>query len=78
VNEISGNAINIGASELHTGRVANGRFRKRVAINGTEFWLSETDTSAAITYAEMSDIYNLGNAGNFDDVMDEFFSQAYS
>ena len=78
VNVISGNAINIGASELHTGRVANGRFRKRVAINGTEFWLSETDTCAAITYAEMSDIYNLGNAGNFDGVMDEFFSQAYS
>ncbi|RSB59833.1 major capsid protein [Atlantibacter subterranea] len=78
VNDIEGNAINIGASELHTGRVADGRFSKKVAINGTEFWLSEMDTCATISYAEMSDIYHLGNAGNFDDTMDHFFSQACS
>lgn len=78
VSAVSGNAINTGASELHTGRVDGGRFRKKVSINGTEFWLSETDTCATIGYGEMSDIYNLGNASNFDDVMDTFFSQAYS
>lgn len=38
VNAVSGNAINIGASELHTGRVHGGRFRKMLAINGTEFF----------------------------------------
>ncbi|MGP3593391.1 P2 family phage major capsid protein [Vagococcus sp. WN89Y] len=78
VSAVSGNAINIGASELHSGRVADGRFRKKISVNGTEFWLSETDTCATISYGEMSDIYNLGNAGNFDEVMDAFFSQAYS
>lgn len=78
VNAVSGNAINIGASELHTGRVADGRFRKKVSINGTEFWLSETDTCATISYGEMSDIYNLGNAGDFDEALDKFFSHAYS
>lgn len=78
VNAVSGNAINIGASELHTGRVMNGRFRKKVSVNGTEFWLSETDTCTTIGYGEMSDICNLGHAGDFDEVMDTFFSQAYS
>ncbi|WP_312346861.1 P2 family phage major capsid protein [Leclercia sp.] len=74
----SGNAINVGASELHTGRVDNGRFRKQVNINGTEFWLSETDTCAKMSYSEMADIYNLGIQGDFNKTMDEFFSQAYS
>lgn len=78
VNAVSGNAINIGASELHTGRSVNGRFRKKVTINGTEFWLSETDTCANISYGEMSDIYNLGAASDFDSTMDSFFSQAYA
>ncbi|PPY25673.1 major capsid protein [Cronobacter sakazakii] len=76
INAQSGNAINIGASELHTGRTAGGRFRKRVAINGTEFWLSETDTCASISYGEMADIYNLGAAGDFDNAMEAFFARA--
>ncbi|EJL7743749.1 P2 family phage major capsid protein, partial [Salmonella enterica] len=46
VNAVSGNAVNIGASELHTGRVDGGRFHKKMAINGTEFFLTETDTCA--------------------------------
>lgn len=54
VNAVSGNAINIGASELHTGRVEGGRFHKRMAINGTEFFLTETDTCARISYSDMS------------------------
>lgn len=29
VNAVSGNAVNIGASELHTGRVDGGRFHKK-------------------------------------------------
>lgn len=78
VNAHAGNAINIGASELHTGRVDGGRFRKKVSVSGTDFWLSETDTCATISYGDMSDIYNLGKAGSFDEEMDLFFSQAYS
>ncbi|MDI9354541.1 P2 family phage major capsid protein, partial [Cronobacter sakazakii] len=76
VNAQSGNAINIGASELHTGRTAGGRFRKKVTINGSEFWLSETDTCASISYGEMADIYNIGAAGDFDKAMDAFFAEA--
>ncbi|ECT8716376.1 P2 family phage major capsid protein [Salmonella enterica] len=54
VNAVSGNAVNIGASELHTGRVDGGRFHKKMAVNGTEFFLTETDTCARISYSDMS------------------------
>jgi hypothetical protein len=57
VNAVSGNAVNIGASELHTGRVDGGRFHKKMAVNGTEFFLTETDTCARISYSDMSHIY---------------------
>ncbi|EOZ1449215.1 P2 family phage major capsid protein [Enterobacter hormaechei] len=78
VNAVSGNAINIGASELHTGRVHGGRFRKMLAINGTEFFLSETDTCARISYLDMSHIYHTGAQGEFDKSVSAFFSQAYA
>lgn len=76
INAQSGNAINIGASELHTGRKEGGRFRKKVAINGTEFWLSETDTSSIISYGEMANIYGINGERNFDKKMEAFFAQA--
>lgn len=78
VNALTGNAINIGASELHTGRVDGGRFRKRIAINGTEFFLSETDSSARISYSDMSNIYHTGMSGAFEDEVADFFGKAYA
>lgn len=42
VNAVSGNAVNIGASELYTGRVDGGRFHKK---NGNQWYgvLSDRD-----------------------------------
>ena len=78
VNALTGNAINIGASTLHTGRVDGGRFRKKIAINGKEFFLSETDTSARISYSDMSNIYHTGKPGAFEEEVADFFGKAYS
>lgn len=78
VNAVSGNAINIGASELHTGRVEGGRFHKKMAINGTEFFLTETDTCARISYSDMSHICHTGVPDEFEKTVDAFFSQAYA
>lgn len=79
VRAVSGNAINLGASELHTGRSIDGRrFRKTITASGTAFWLSETDTCASISYSDMSALYNLGNKGDFDKALSAFFSRAYS
>ncbi|WP_432700049.1 P2 family phage major capsid protein [Kluyvera cryocrescens] len=78
VNTVSGNAINIGASELHTGRVEGGRFHKKMTINGTEFFLTETDTCARISYSDMSHICHTGVPDEFDKTVEAFFSQAYA
>ncbi|EAQ1118175.1 P2 family phage major capsid protein [Salmonella enterica subsp. enterica] len=73
-----GQAIDIGNSSLHTGRVSGGRFRKHMAVNGTEFTLTETDSSASITWAEMSALASIGHHGLFEEKMGEFFAQAYA
>ncbi|ENP3938717.1 P2 family phage major capsid protein [Salmonella enterica] len=78
VNAVSGNAVNIGASELHTGRVDGGRFHKKMAINGTEFFLTETDTCARISYSDMSHIYHTGVPDEFEKTVESFFAQAYA
>ncbi|HGG8753794.1 TPA: P2 family phage major capsid protein, partial [Enterobacter cloacae] len=67
-----------GNSSLHTGRVYGGRFRKHMAVNGTEFTLTETDSSASITWAEMSALASIGHQGLFEERMGEFFAQAYA
>ncbi|HCH9280558.1 TPA: P2 family phage major capsid protein [Salmonella enterica] len=73
-----GQAIDIGNSSLHTGRVDGGRFRKHMAVNGTEFTLSETDSSASISWAEMSALASIGQQGLFEESMEDFFAQAYA
>lgn len=78
VNAVSGNAVNIGASELHTGRVDGGRFHKKMAVNGTEFFLTETDTCARISYSDMSHIYHTGVPDEFEKTVESFFAQAYA
>ena len=75
VNAVSGNAVNIGASELHTGRVDGGRFHKKMAINGTEFFLTETDTCARISYSDMSHIYHTGVPDEFEKTVESFFAR---
>ncbi len=72
VNAVSGNAVNIGASELYTGRVDGGRFHKKMAINGTEFFLTETDTCARISYSDMSHIYHTGVPDEFEKTVESF------
>ncbi|HCH9279391.1 TPA: P2 family phage major capsid protein [Salmonella enterica] len=73
-----GQAIDIGNSSLHTGRVSGGRFRKHMAVNGTEFTLTETDSSASISFAEMSALASIGHQGLFEEHMGDFFAQAYA
>ena len=74
----SGQAINLGSSTLHTGRAADGRFRRRMAVNGTAFWLSETDSHASLSYDEMSAIATMGNQDYFDETVEAFFAQAWT
>lgn len=78
IGAVTGQAIDLGSSALHTGRVPDGRFYRHMAVNGTEFYLSETDSCASLTYVEMSAIANLGKLEYFADKVSEFFSQAFA
>lgn len=78
VSTQGGQAINLGNSALHTGRAASGRFHRRMAVNGTAFWLSETDSEASLSYDEMSVIASSGNQDYFDETVAAFFAQAWT
>lgn len=76
VKQSEGQVVAAGGRALHTGRALAGRFHRRLAANGTDYKLVETDTSASLPYAEMAALWNLGSEGDFDQTVIEFFNQA--
>lgn len=76
VSDIKGQAYTIGSSALHTGRDIAGRFRRKMAANGTDYELAETDTCAYLPYREMVALANTGKEGEFEKFMAAFFDQA--
>ena len=44
----------------------------KMAINGTEFFLTETDTCARISYSDMSHIYHTGVPDEFEKTVESF------
>ena len=71
-----GQAIDLGNNSLHTGRALEGRFYKKLELNGTAFFLAETDSCASLPYIEMASLANLGSLDYFNDTVAEFFSRA--
>jgi P2 family phage major capsid protein len=78
VKEGKGQAYTIGSRQLHTGRVIDGRFKRKLAANGTDFELVETDTCAVMPYREMAVLANIGSNNEFERRVAEFFDQAIS
>lgn len=71
-----GQAINVGASDLHTGRVIGKRFYKEVALDGTKYALTETDSCASMPYDRMSLLANVYGMDQFSEALDNFFCEA--
>ncbi|HEJ9148745.1 TPA: P2 family phage major capsid protein [Serratia marcescens] len=78
VDTEKGQAIEIGDASLYTGRAIEGRFNKRLAVNGTDYVLVETDSCASLSYEKMSAIANVGGMEHFAQRVDEFFGMAVS
>ncbi|CEE92638.1 putative phage gene [Xenorhabdus nematophila str. Anatoliense] len=80
VSQEKGDTVNLGDNTLHTGRVIDGRFHKRVNMEGAPYALEETDTCAAISYEQMSLIANSGSGDDehFTKVMSDLFSKTVS
>lgn len=68
VDQLSGQVISVGSSVLHTGRSENGRFIRRVGVDGNDYSLVETDSCAALRWDLLSVWANAGKDEN------EFFN----
>ncbi|MDK1334462.1 phage major capsid protein, P2 family [Cronobacter turicensis] len=78
VDQLSGQVINVGASGLHTGRNAEGRFIRSVGVDGNEYKLVETDSCAALKWDLLSMWANSGNEGEFFQLVQTFSNQAFA
>ncbi|WP_229905720.1 P2 family phage major capsid protein [Rahnella laticis] len=65
VDQLSGQVVSVGASGLHTGRIADGRFRRNVGVSGNEYKLVETDSCAALRWDLLSIWANAGSEEEF-------------
>jgi P2 family phage major capsid protein len=78
VDQLSGQVVSVGASALHTGRVAEGRFIKRVGVDGNEYKLVETDSCAALRWDLLSLWANAGDENEFFELVQTFSNQAFA
>lgn len=78
VDQLSGQVVSVGASALHTGRKAEGRFTKRVGVDGNDYKLVETDSCAALRWDLLSMWANAGSEGEFFQMVQTFSNQAFA
>ena len=78
VDQLSGQVVSVGASALHTGRKAEGRFTKRVGVDGNDYKLVETDSCAALRWDLLSMWANAGSEGEFFQKVQTFSNQAFA
>ncbi len=78
VDQLSGQVVSVGASALHTGRNADGRFVKRVGVDGNDYKLVETDSCAALRWDLLSMWANAGDEEEFFQMVQTFSNQAFA
>ncbi|KAA8727577.1 phage major capsid protein, P2 family [Ewingella americana] len=78
VDQLSGQVVSVGASGLHTGRIADGRFRRKVGVSGNDYKLVETDSCAALRWDLLSIWANAGNEDEFFQRVQAFTTQAFA
>ncbi len=79
VDQLQGQVVDIGASEIYTGRVANGRFIKVLGVDGNEYALVKTDSCVAIPWDLMSIWANSGSTPEeFMNLVNAFTTQAWA
>lgn len=78
VDQLAGQVVVTGTSQLLTGRVANGRFIKKLGVDGNKFNLVETDSCAAIDWNTLSVWANSGGEGEFFNMMQAFIDKQFA
>ncbi|PSW05646.1 phage major capsid protein, P2 family [Photobacterium lipolyticum] len=78
VDQIKGQVVDVGTGALLTGRVKDGRFRKKLGIDGNTYELVETDSCAAVTWAMLTQWANAGTSGQFVKLMNTAISRNFA
>ncbi|CFW61861.1 TPA: phage major capsid protein, P2 family [Yersinia enterocolitica] len=78
VDQIKGQVVNVGNPGLFTGRVDEGRFRRKVGVDGNNYELYETDSGASLTYQMLSVWANAGSEEEFFQRMQAFTNKSFS
>ncbi|MDM5065699.1 P2 family phage major capsid protein, partial [Aeromonas salmonicida] len=78
VDQLTGQVVQVGASALHTGRKVDGRFRRKIGVDGNKFSLTETDSCVRLDWSTLCTWANSGNPGQFVQLVSEFTNQAFA
>ncbi|EDR7571773.1 phage major capsid protein, P2 family [Salmonella enterica subsp. enterica serovar Newport] len=78
VDQLSGQVVSVGSAVLHTGRSENGRFSRRVGVEGNQYKLVETDSCAALRWDLLSLWANAGDENEFFQLVQTFSNQAFA
>lgn len=78
VDQLAGQVIVTGTSQLLTGRKAGGRFIRKLGVDGNTYKLSETDSCAALDWATLSVWANSGDEGQFFRMMQDFIDKQFA
>lgn len=78
VDQLSGQVVVTGTSQLLTGRKSGGRFIRKLGVDGNKYGLSETDSCAAIDWATLSVWANSGGEGEFFRLMLDFIDKQFA
>ncbi|MGY4028446.1 phage major capsid protein, P2 family [Aeromonas rivuli] len=78
VDQLTGQVVQVGASALHTGRKMDGRFRRKLGVDGNKFSLTETDSCVRLDWSTLCTWANAGNPGQFVQLVSEFTNQAFA
>lgn len=78
VDQLSGQVIVTGMSQLLTGRKSGGRFIRKLGVAGNKYELNETDSCAAIDWATLSVWANSGADGEFFRMIQDFTDKSFA
>ncbi|HGM5489891.1 TPA: phage major capsid protein, P2 family [Serratia fonticola] len=78
VDQLQGQVVAVGNPGLFTGRKKEGRFTKRVGVDGNEYKLVETDSCAQLTFALLSVWANAGSENEFFQRVTDFSNNSFA
>ncbi|WP_413740826.1 phage major capsid protein, P2 family [Sodalis sp. RH18] len=78
VDEMQGQVVDVGSSALFTGRKSDGRFIRRIGVDGNQYALKETDSCVALAWDLLSIWANTGGNEQFMQLVNAFTTKAFA